>query len=113
MTSIVADSLWGSTPINTFAMPHPPFVDLLGARGGHCYYELGSPLSHDPPAAPGGAARHERATPKPRWAAAKRADQPGAYPRLTRQPAPSNKQPRVAHKATHPSPVGSRQGAST
>jgi hypothetical protein len=23
-TSIVADSLWGSTPMNTFAMPHRP-----------------------------------------------------------------------------------------
>ncbi len=43
-TSMVADSLWGSTPMNTF-MKHPLSVaDLQGLRGGHCYYELGSPF---------------------------------------------------------------------
>jgi hypothetical protein len=45
MTSIVADSLWGSTPMMT--LPVVPLAlcrEPVGRRGGHRYYELGSPL---------------------------------------------------------------------
>jgi hypothetical protein len=43
-TSIVTDSLWGSTPMNTF-MQHSPFlVNRRDSRGGHCHYELRNPL---------------------------------------------------------------------
>src|SRR4051794_15368746 len=41
---MVADSLWGSTPMNTLICA-PVFVSrLTWTRGGHCYCELGSPL---------------------------------------------------------------------
>src|SRR5665647_2560593 len=43
---MVAESLWGSTPMITFAIAFSCFSWCrLGRRGGQCYYELGSPLS--------------------------------------------------------------------
>ena len=54
-TSMVADSLWGSTPMNTLDMNlRLPVVGWL-TPGGHCYYELGRPLfSHAPARCPTG-----------------------------------------------------------
>src|SRR3954452_23782071 len=44
-TSMVADSLWGSTPMTIFFMDALALCrEWMGRRGGHCYYELGSPL---------------------------------------------------------------------
>src|SRR5665647_108984 len=43
---MVAESLWGSTPMITFAIAFSCFSWCRwGRRGGQCYYELGSPLS--------------------------------------------------------------------
>src|SRR5665647_1386624 len=43
---MVAESLWGSTPMITFAIEFSCFSWCrYGRRGGQCYYELGSPLS--------------------------------------------------------------------
>src|SRR5215203_1084707 len=104
MTSIVADSLWGSTPINTFVMllPASSWGPVGIARWALLLRAGQSPLEPHPGTASGEAQTEREPHQRLRWAAAKRADQPGAYPTLTRQPAPSNKQPRVAHKATHP-----------
>src|SRR3954451_3978297 len=53
---MVADSLWGSTPMNTRAMPYAFRRSDEGLRGGHCYYERGSPLwSHASARHPAGA----------------------------------------------------------
>jgi hypothetical protein len=50
-TSMVADSLWGSTPMTILCMCYLTRVhERVGRRGGHCYCELGTPLwSHTAP----------------------------------------------------------------
>ena len=77
--------------------PRSLTIPTVVSEDGQRYFEPSStPLEPRLATVPDRNARHERATPKHRWAAAMRADPPGTYPRLTGQPAPGKKQPRMA-----------------
>jgi hypothetical protein len=75
----------------------PPHLDPTGhisEDGQRCFQQSRPFSSHASPRCLGRVACHQRATPRPRrWAAASESVRPGTYPRLTGQPAPSNKQP--------------------
>jgi hypothetical protein len=61
--------LCGSIPMITpigLLLIHPTDVE----QGGHRYFEQDNPFPASPRAVPDETACHERATPKPRWAAA-------------------------------------------
>jgi hypothetical protein len=62
MTSIVAERLCGSIPMIT-PTGSSSALQVNSGRGGHCYFELGKPLSSLPSHGARRAAGHERATP--------------------------------------------------
>ena len=85
-TSIVADSLCGSTPMNTLAMSFALPSSFLMTPGGQCYYELGSPLvSHTPARCSTGPQTGESHT-HIGWAAAKESDPPSTLTESGRTP---------------------------
>ena len=84
-TSIVADSLWGSTPMTTLAMTFAFSPFLSSTPGGQCYFELGRPLlSHAPARCPAGTQTENEPHRSRWWAAARRASRRTPRPSLAR-----------------------------
>src|SRR5689334_3162531 len=108
--SIVTDRLCGSTPITTTSLAASLAASMAallasrstaGQRGRATLFRAEQTLLEPRLAAvPGRNARQMRATPVPSQVGSRdESGLPGTYPRLTGQPGPGKKQPRVGRRA--------------
>jgi hypothetical protein len=82
-TSIVADSLWGSTPMNTVAMHSPFLAGSTGIARRALLLRAGqSPLEPRLDTTPGGDANRKRATPTDRVGSREESIPPDAWDRV-------------------------------